>query len=327
MRIILNSDVIYTKRRWAEGLPSHIEKMCRGVTIAGGVLVLPRTVLFEDQRHQVTLDNDRVLAVEHALATLKGWNVALPDVDVRKEMPRLDVVEALRATNVTVEVEEASLEEYREAERRASLHISPHSPEGNSDEMRDLIIWQVALRVAKRDGGAMIVSRDPVHVHERGSAEANLARLFRAKNFEEALEILARESSIEVRQQLAGIQIGPLLKGAPKPTHVSTPLEPSQKAALVLASALGESQKQFKDLDGKVLGYIAFFGAPSKDQLFEALSRSAVSIDRARNAAERLAIAKLITDTGSHYLVTDKETADAAALLVESEIIKLLEQG
>jgi hypothetical protein len=83
---------------------------------------------------------------------------------------------------------------------------------------------------------------------------------------------------------------------------------------------------QFKDLDTKILGYVGYLETPSKDQLFNLLSRSGVSIEIARNAAERLAIAGLITDTGNHYLPGNKEATGLAAASIEPEIIKLLEE-
>ena len=60
--------------------------------------------------------------------------------------------------------------------------------------MRDLVIWMVALRVARRDGGAILVSRDEVHTEERGDEEARSAGLLRARSWDEALEQLGRES-------------------------------------------------------------------------------------------------------------------------------------
>ena len=74
------------------------------------------------------------------------------------------------------------------------MHLCPQAPDTKSDEMRDLIIWAVALRLAKHDSGAILVSRDEVHAHERGSAEANAAKLHRAKTFDEALDLLGSVS-------------------------------------------------------------------------------------------------------------------------------------
>jgi hypothetical protein len=60
--------------------------------------------------------------------------------------------------------------------------------------MRDLVIWAIALRLARRDGKAILISRDTVHSHERGATEASAAGLLRTKNFDEALELIGRES-------------------------------------------------------------------------------------------------------------------------------------
>ncbi len=92
-----------------------------------------------------------------------------------------------------------------------------------------------------------------------------------------------------------------------------------------LAAALSEVQEQFRDIDGKVLGYVAYLDSPTKDQLLQLLARSGIAVDVARNVAERLAIAGLITDTGNHYLLANKDAGVLAARLVEAEIIKLLE--
>lgn len=55
MRIILNSDVLHTKRPLATGLPDHLDRFCRDAATAGAVLVLPRTTLLEIERHQQQL--------------------------------------------------------------------------------------------------------------------------------------------------------------------------------------------------------------------------------------------------------------------------------
>lgn len=93
-----------------------------------------------------------------------------------------------------------------------------------------------------------------------------------------------------------------------------------------LAIALAEARDQFKDLDTKILGYVGYLGSPSKDQLFALLSKSGIPIETAKNVAERLAIAGIMTDTGNHYLSQNKEASDLAATSVEPEIIKLLEE-
>lgn len=104
-------------------------------------------------------------------------------------------------------------------------------------------------------------------------------------------------------------------------------LEHAEKTRVgrTLSNVLSEAQEQFKDIDGKILGYVAYLGSPTKDQVFDLISRSGISVETAKNVAERLPIAGVITDTGNHYLVTNKDAGELAAALVEAEIIKLLE--
>lgn len=91
-----------------------------------------------------------------------------------------------------------------------------------------------------------------------------------------------------------------------------------------LTAVLAEAQREFKDLDVRVLGYVTYLETPTKDQLFGLLAKSGVPIEMARNVAERLVLAKLIEDTGNYYLPGDKQAGERAAALVEPEIIKLL---
>jgi len=97
---------------------------------------------------------------------------------------------------------------------------------------------------------------------------------------------------------------------------------PETELDLVLA----EVREPFKNLDTKILGYVAYLGAPSKDQLFTLLSKSGVSDKIAKNVMERLTIAGVITDTGNHYLSRNKAASEMAANSVEPEIIQLLEE-
>jgi hypothetical protein len=91
-----------------------------------------------------------------------------------------------------------------------------------------------------------------------------------------------------------------------------------------LAAVIEKAQLSFKSLEEKVLGYICYLENPTKEQLFELLDKSGTPLDLARNVAERLVLAKLVTDTGHYYLPVDKAIAKEAAAFVEPEIIKLL---
>jgi hypothetical protein len=323
MKIILNSDVVHTDRRWSEGPPPHLDWFCRAAAAAGAVIVLPRTTLFEDERHQTTLNNAQVRKAQEAIATLKGLKIPLPEIQI-PEVTGVGLADALRSAGASVEIEEPILDDYREAEKRAALHLTPHPPEGDSDEMRDLVIWQVALRIARAEGMALIVSRDPVHVHERGAGEAAAARLYRANNVEEAVEVLLQNCPMPVLGSLRIVAAERITRRLKAPTGITTASERAAKSKV--ARVLGVSRLESEGLDAKLLGFVSYLGDPSKIQLFGLLAKSGVKEDLAKNIADKLVIADVIVDTGNHYLVKDKEAGDAAATLVESEIIKLLEQ-
>jgi hypothetical protein len=91
-----------------------------------------------------------------------------------------------------------------------------------------------------------------------------------------------------------------------------------------LATALVQALELFKDPERRVLGYVAYLGTPSKDQLVGLLGRSGIPAEIAQNATERLVITGLLQDTGHHYLIRDKRLAETAAAAVEDDIIKLL---
>jgi rRNA-processing protein FCF1 len=92
-----------------------------------------------------------------------------------------------------------------------------------------------------------------------------------------------------------------------------------------LKTVLTEAQQEFQNLDCKVLGYVAYLGSPTKNELFTLLSQAGVRIEVAQNIAQRLALAGIIKDTGNHYLSDKNEASEIAAALVEPEIIKALQ--
>lgn len=222
MRIILNSDILHMTRLLATGLARHIDVFCREAAQSRAVLVLPRTVILENERHQLGLYNEAVAQLKAASLTLAQWGVAVPPFTAEDLIRNVDLTNALQATGITVEVQAATIDDYQDAERRASLHLAPQSPDTKTDEMRDLVIWAIALRIARQDGGAMLVSRDEIHSDERGSEEAMRASLFRAKTLDNALDELGRVSpaAAMARSVLATIWSELRATGMPFPDDV-----------------------------------------------------------------------------------------------------------
>jgi hypothetical protein len=70
MRIILNSDVLYSSRLLMTGLPKHIDDFCRKADEFGAILALPKTVLLESQRQQQKLCDEATAQLEEAASLL-----------------------------------------------------------------------------------------------------------------------------------------------------------------------------------------------------------------------------------------------------------------
>ena len=60
--------------------------------------------------------------------------------------------------------------------------------------MIDLVIWEISLRIAKENNGAILMSGDEVHIHYRGDKEASKYGLIRCNSFERAYESLSIET-------------------------------------------------------------------------------------------------------------------------------------
>ena len=152
--------------------------------------VVPETARLEFDRKQLELVHARRGALQSAYATLEQNGVGFSRVDPEELIQPPDLIGLARQIGGNVDVVEPTLEDYQDAHRRACLHEQPHPPDIKSDEMRDLIIWVMSLRLSRGSDGAVLVSRDVVHTHARGDTEAFQARLTRAHSPEDALECL-----------------------------------------------------------------------------------------------------------------------------------------
>lgn len=193
MHILLNSDVLWTNYLWVK-LPDQVNRLAKACREQGHVILVPETAYLEFKRRQEELVPKERAELVRAFSTLKKFGISysykIPDEVV--SFP--DLIGLIAETGATARVIGPTLEEFQEAHKRACLHLPPQPPDTKSDEMRDLVIWMVALRVALDNDGALLVSRDEVHVHERGDSEASLKKLVRVASFEEALEYLEVET-------------------------------------------------------------------------------------------------------------------------------------
>jgi predicted nucleic acid-binding protein len=129
--------------------------------------------------------------------------------------------------------------------------------------------------------------------------------------FKEAQQVVDELEELDVQVQVAQL---PIAKQAPETVGS-------------LDAALSDAQRQFKEFDAKILGYIAYLESTSKAQLFGLLSQSGISIDVAENVCDRLTMSGLVTDTGNNYLSKKSAASELAAASIEPEIIRLLAGG
>lgn len=203
MLVILNSDVLYKNHFVHQHLPREWANFVDGCKSVGAEVVFPRTALYEVELRQKELYDAEIIAIDEAKRLLKRYHPDQADVRAEDLIKVADVAELFRSAGVRVHIEEAGLEDFQDAERRAALHLPPgpvrklsaaNEAEDSSDEMRDLVIWAVACRLARKNGGALLLSRDKVHSGALGAEEAAEVGLLRAKDFDDALGRLGAET-------------------------------------------------------------------------------------------------------------------------------------
>jgi hypothetical protein len=98
----------------------------------------------------------------------------------------------------------------------------------------------------------------------------------------------------------------------------------AEVAANPLSVALGRALDPFRAHEERVLGFVAYIGAPSRQELLDSLQLAGMPAEIAKNAIDRLVLMGVLRDTGNHYLITDRTLAAPAAASVEGDFIRLL---
>jgi hypothetical protein len=203
MLIILNSDVLYTNVFVHKRVHQNWRRFAEGCRSVNAELIFPRTALYEIELRQQELYDFEIKSIGNASALLQKYGIQFNAPIPEKLITAPNIVQLFKDTGATVRVEIATLEDFQDAERRAAMHLPPAAPRtpptdkqatDDSDEMRDLVIWAVACRLAVTHGGALLLSRDKVHTGRLGRAEADEKGLQIAIEFDEALGMLGAET-------------------------------------------------------------------------------------------------------------------------------------
>ena len=203
MLIIVNSDILYTNGFVHQRLHQEWNRFADGCRSVDAELVIPRTALYEIELRQQELYDKEVDSITTACGLLQRYGVDITAHEPTDLIKMPDIIDLFCQAGVKARVEETTLDDFRDAERRAAMHLPPvpprRTPSGkqdtdNSDEMRDLVIWAVACRLAVANGGAVLLSRDKVHSGSLGRSEADEIRLLRAIDFTDALGMVGAET-------------------------------------------------------------------------------------------------------------------------------------
>lgn len=119
MRIVVNSDILFTQRLVITDLPPHLQKLAVECGKVGAVIVLPQTALLEVERRQRQLMETEISAVERAYNTLRNVGVNLEERQSSEFFSLPDFAELFRSAGAKVVVEVPLLEDFSDAHRRA----------------------------------------------------------------------------------------------------------------------------------------------------------------------------------------------------------------
>ena len=196
MRVILNSDITFQPALVRGSTSARLTSLLHACRDHGHIVIVPRTTVYEFRRQQEVLKTRKVTELENALRLLDELGIGHPEVDVEDAVGQEELEQLIRAEGALVEIAEPTHAELLAAHDGACLHDGPMAPDAKSDEMRDLVVWEIGHRYARQR--APMVSNDEVHSGVRGEEEASANGLLRARTIEDALDILEIETPARV---------------------------------------------------------------------------------------------------------------------------------
>jgi hypothetical protein len=310
-----------------------------------GRLLVPDILRQEyiEQTRQAAIDaHTRMVNARSVLESLTGSSSPESVLDVtvvdRRTLARLDVLEpCVHRIPLTDELRATAGQ--RSIDKRRPVSKTDHG-------YKDCLIWESILKLPA-DTEVRFISRDNKGFYEGHNLAPDLAaeargrglRVLAFRELEQVVrELEANNPSLDYAALSALDLVEPATGALDRDSWSLASDEVPRRLPVDGGSGitqgsdwvggrLDEAQQLIQDQEKRVLGYIAYFGDASKSQLFEALAQTGLTVERAQNIAERLSLVGLVQDTGHHYLVPDRELAQAAAGLVEADIIGLLGRG
>lgn len=197
MKLIFNSDLLFANSLIADTLPNKLKEFllrCKEHANEHEIII-PLTTLLEFERKQNEFVEKEITELQNAKEQIEKYNIKIDEFDSKELVKIPDLIALVENIGISCRVEKPSNEDYENAHQKACLKESPCPPDQKSDEMRDIIIWEIANRIANENGGAILLSRDKIHTHHRGDKDASKVNLIRCNSFERAYEALSIETA------------------------------------------------------------------------------------------------------------------------------------
>jgi hypothetical protein len=196
VKVVLNSDITFLPDLIREGLGRQVSALAEACREHKFDLALPLTTVMEFQRQQEEYAEQERRKLDDATALLDRLGVPHDPVDSATLIEIRALSDLFSEAGSSVEVVNPTFEDFMEAHRRACLHLSPQprTGKGGPDEMRDLVVWCLAVRISREQGGAMLISKDKIHTGELGREEAEAVGLVVVSSVDDALKFFRIET-------------------------------------------------------------------------------------------------------------------------------------
>ena len=143
--------------------------------------------------------------------------------------------------------------------------------------------------------------------------------------------VLIRDGKLEAALKEAGIEVWNDIEKLDAEIDAATAVVPIRPAALPVAAVPLDQlrSKEFENVDRILLGMNEAWGTPDKGTLFSKLEDLGVRRAIAEHEAKTLELSGALTDTGSHLIPTNRDTARDAEKdpVVQALLLKALDHG
>ena len=197
MKLIFNSDLLFANSLIANTLPGKLEEFllkCKEHE-SEHEIIIPLTTLLEFERKQNEFVEKEKGNIQEAKGLFNKYGIKIEEFDPKEIIKTPNLITMIQDIGINCTVEEPLIEDYNNAHKKACLKLSICPPDQKSDEMRDIIIWEIAYRIASKNDGAILLSMDKIHTHHRGDKDAFKVNLIRCNSFERAYEALNIETA------------------------------------------------------------------------------------------------------------------------------------